>query len=367
MNKMIVANLVHRPVRSVISILAVAIEVTMILLMVGLMLGILEDSKDRQKGLGADVIVRPPGSANFGAFGSAPASLKYADLLKQQPHVVAVTPIVMQTTTSLTNIEILNGIDLPSFEAVGGPLRFLKGGPFEGPYDMIVDDIYSAANKVHVGSTISVLNHDFRIAGIIPHGRGARRYVPMKTMQDMIGAENKASVFYVKVDDAKSVDATVEEIKNLLPNFVVTSTREWMQLMTPDNIPGLSTVIKVVIGIAVVIGFIVIFQSMYTAVMERTREIGILKSLGASKAFIVRVILRETILLAIAGILVGFIASMLGRVGLVHRFPTLTVLPITLKWGLYSTAIAIGGALLGAIYPAFKAAQKDPIDALAYE
>ncbi len=367
MNKMIVANLVHRPVRSVISILAVAIEVTMILLMVGLMLGILDDSKVRQKGLGADVIVRPPGSANFGAFSGAPASLRYADLLSKQPHVAAVAPVILQTTTSLTNIEVLNGIDLPSFEAVGGPLRYLKGGPFQQPYDMIVDDVYAAGNKVGVDSVITVLNHEFRVSGIVPHGRGARRYVPMKTMQDMLGAENKASVFYVKVDDAKNIDAAVEGIKNLLPNFVVTSTREWMQLMTPDNIPGLSTVIKVVIGIAVVIGFIVIFQSMYTAVMERTREIGILKSLGASKAFIVRVILRETILLAIAGIIVGFIASMLGRAGLVHRFPTLTVLPITLKWGVYSTLIAIGGALLGAIYPAFKAAQKDPIDALAYE
>lgn len=367
MNKMIVANLVYRPVRSVISILAVAIEVTMILLMVGLMLGILEDSKDRQKGMGADVIVRPPGSANFGAFSGAPASLRYADLLSKQPHVVAVAPVVLQTTTSLTNIEILNGIDLPSFEAVGGSLKYLKGGPFQEPYDMIVDDVYAAANKVHVGSNINVLNHDFRVSGIVPHGRGARRYIPMKTLQDLIGADNKASVFYVKVDDAKNVDAAVDSIKAKLPDFVVTSTREWMQLMTPDNIPGLSTVIKVVIGIAVVIGFIVIFQSMYTAVMERTREIGILKSLGASKAYVVRVILRETILLAVAGIIVGFIASMLGRVGLVHRFPTLTVLPITLKWGLYSTAIAIGGALLGAVYPAFKAAQKDPIDALAYE
>jgi putative ABC transport system permease protein len=367
MNKMIVANLVHRPVRSVISILAVAIEVTMILLMVGLMLGILDDSKERQKGLGADVIVRPPGSANFGAFSGTPASLRYADLLSKQPHVAAVAPVILQTTTSLTNIEVLNGIDLPSFEAVGGPLRYLKGGPFQQPYDMIVDDVYAAGNKVGVGSVITVLNHEFRVSGIVPHGRGARRYVPMKTMQDMLGAENKASVFYVKVDDAKNVDAAVEGIKTLLPNFVITSTREWMQLMTPDNIPGLSTVIKVVIGIAVVIGFIVIFQSMYTAVMERTREIGILKSLGASKAFIVRVILRETVLLAVAGIIVGFIASMLGRAGLVHRFPTLTVLPITLKWGVYSTVIAIGGALLGAIYPAFKAAQKDPIDALAYE
>ncbi len=285
----------------------------------------------------------------------------------KQPHVAAVAPVVLQTTTSLTNIEVLNGIDLPTFESVGGPLRYLKGGPFEQPYDMIVDDIYASANKVNVDSKITVLNREFRVSGIVPHGRGARRYVPMKTLQEMTGAENKASVFYVKVDDPRNTDLAVEEFKSILPNFVVTSTREWMQLMTPDNIPGLSTVIKVVIGIAVVIGFIVIFQSMYTAVMERTREIGILKSLGASKTFIVRVILRETFFLAMTGIIVGFIASMLGRAGLIHRFPTLTVLPINLKWAIYATVIAIGGAMLGAIYPAFKAAQKDPIDALAYE
>ena len=88
MNKMIVANLAHRPIRSIISIFAVAIEVTLILLIVGLMLGILDDSKERQKGVGADVIVRPPGSANFAAFSSAPASVKYVDLLLKQPHVL---------------------------------------------------------------------------------------------------------------------------------------------------------------------------------------------------------------------------------------------------------------------------------------
>ena len=65
-------------------------------------------------------------------------------------------------------------------------------------------------------------------------------------------------------------------------------------MMTPSNYPGLSTFIEVVIGISVIIGFIVIFQAMYTAVMERTREIGILKSMGASKFYIVNVILRET-------------------------------------------------------------------------
>ncbi len=69
--------------------------------------------------------------------------------------------------------------------------------------------------------------------------------------------------------------------------------------------PGLGAFINVMIGIAVVIGFLVIFLSMYTTIIERTREIGVLKSLGASKPYIVQIILSETTLLCVAGVVGG--------------------------------------------------------------
>ncbi|MGH9532100.1 MAG: ABC transporter permease, partial [Terriglobales bacterium] len=140
----------------------------------------------------------------------------------------------------------------------------------------------------------------------------------------------------------------------------------WLSLMVFDNIPGFSAFINVVIGVAVCIGFIVIFQSMYTAVMERTREIGILKSMGASKGYVINVILRETMLMAVAGVIVGILLSFAVRAFILQNFPTLRV-EIPAGWILRATLIALAGALLGAAYPAFKAAQKDPIEALAYE
>ena len=117
-----------------------------------------------------------------------------------------------------------------------------------------------------------------------------------------------------------------------------------------------------------VIGFIVIFEAMYTAVMERTREIGTVSFewIGASKLYIVNVIMRETVLLAIGGIVVGVVFSLVERAGIKYRLPTLPVV-VPGEWILRSTIIAIVGAILGALYPAYKAAQKDPIDALAYE
>jgi putative ABC transport system permease protein len=151
-----------------------------------------------------------------------------------------------------------------------------------------------------------------------------------------------------------------------MQKYQVHSMREWLSLMTVGNLPGLSSFISVVIGVALIIGFIVIFQAMYTAVMERTREIGILKSLGASKTYIVNVVLRETLLLAVVGVILGIVLSYAVEAAIHAKLPTLTIL-LTPAWIARAVALAICGAILGAIYPAFKAAQKDPIDALAYE
>ena len=212
------------------------------------------------------------------------------------------------------------------------------------------------------------MNHKVHICGIVQHGKGARKFLQIGTLQDWVGASGKASLFYVKVDDPANIDLVMQEFRNIpgMQNYVMRSMAQYLSMMTTSNLPGLSTFITVVIGVAVVIGFIVIFQAMYTAVMERTREIGILKSLGASKFYIINVILRETVLLTLGGIALGIGISAGAILGLHAKFPLLQVI-ISERWMLYSGIIAICGSLLGAFYPAIKAAQKDPIDALAYE
>ncbi|HUO16300.1 MAG TPA: FtsX-like permease family protein [Verrucomicrobiae bacterium] len=366
MNKMVVSNLVHRPIRSMISIIAIALEVTLILLIVGLALGMLNDSRQRQAGIGADVVVMPPGSSFIVGLTGAPMSIKIGNILAKLPHVVDVAPVVTSVSTQGT-IELIAGIDLNSYEKLAGPFQFVAGGPFKGPDDCLVDDLFARAKHVKVNDKIEILNHSFRVAGIVEPGRGARKFLQLNVMQDLIGAEGKATIFYVKTDDPNNADEVVNEIKAIpgMEHYVATSMAYYLSMMTTSHYPGVSQFIDFVIFISVIIGFLVIFQSMYTAVMERTREIGILKSLGASKFYIVDVILRETLLLAIGGIIVGVLFSLLARVGIDHR-TTLRVV-VTGSWILKATAIAIVGSVIGAFYPAYKAAQKDPIDALAYE
>ncbi|HET9406557.1 MAG TPA: ABC transporter permease [Candidatus Sulfotelmatobacter sp.] len=366
-NKMVVANLVHRPIRSLISIVAIALEVTLILLIVGLCYGIMNDTKTRNAGIGFDVIVQPPGSSFFSAISGAPVSVKVADVLRRMPHVKVVSPVVWQIATG-SGVEVIDGIDINSFEALGGPFRYLAGGPFRGPDDVLVDDYIARQRHVKVGDSMDILTRRFQVCGIVENGRGARKFVPMETMQEMIGAPGKASVFYMKLDDPANTDAVVEAVKKQpgMENYTVRSMQEYLSMMTPSNLPGFRPFIGVVIGVSLVIGFLVIFQSMYTAVMERTREIGILKSIGASKFYIVSVVLRETVLLAAAGIAVGIAVSLLARLGIQHRWPLVRIDKST-EWIIRATIIAIVGATAGALYPAYKAAQRDPIDALAYE
>ena len=367
MNRMIVGNLVHRPLRSMISVVAVALEVTLILLIVGLSLGMLQDQRTRNAGIGADVIVLPAGSSFIAGLTGAPMPIKIGDVLAKLPHVKSVAPVVTQISSAGT-LEIIAGIDLPSYESLSGGFHYLAGGPFQGPYDVLVDDLFAKSKHATVGETIEILNNKFRICGIVERGKGARKFVPLTTLQDLIGARDKATIFYLKLDDPANADTVVDEIKQVpgMERKVVNSMASYLAAMSAGNIPMLATFIDVVVGISVAIGFIVIFQAMYTAVLERTREIGILKSLGASKLYIVNVVLRETVLLALSGVVLGIVVSMAARAGLAHRFPLLQVV-VDSGWIVRAALIAVAGAIAGALYPAFKAAQKDPIDALAYE
>jgi putative ABC transport system permease protein len=367
MNKLIFANLVHRPVRSIISVLAVAIEVIMILSIVGIFMGMLNDQKQRTNGIGADLTVRPSNASMMNGVGGAPMPVKNIEAIRRLPHVAVASPVV-QNLTTFPKVEVLYGIDFPTFDALK-PFTFLAGGPFQGPNDVIVDDVFARSDSGYkVGDSITVMNHAFRIAGIVEHGKGGRKLLPIETMQSMMGADGKASLFYVKCDDPANTQKVIEEIhatRGLEGNQVQTM-EEWLSMMTPEKLPGFNIALDVVTGIAVVVGFLVIFQSMYTAVLERTREIGILKSMGASKAAIVGMVVRESAVMAVAGVAVG-IAGAYGLKWLIgHLYPT-QHFEITLVWILQAALIAFGGAVCGALYPAWMAARKDPIDALAYE
>ncbi|MGH9599712.1 MAG: ABC transporter permease, partial [Terracidiphilus sp.] len=275
MNKLIFANLLHRPLRSVISVLAVAIEVIMILSIVGIFMGMLNDQRARTNGIGADLMMMGSGASMFNSLSSASMPVNDASALRRLPNVAVVSPAIQHTVTTSSSVEIVWGIDYKTFDALK-PFVFVAGGPFRGPDDAIVDSILAGADHLHVGDTIDVLDHPFRISGIVQPGKGGRTLTPIETMGKLMGAPDKASVFYIKCDKPSDENLVTKEIHATpgLHDNEVWSIEDWLSQMTPSHLPGFNIAVRTVTGIAVIVGFLVIFQAMYTAVLERTREIG---------------------------------------------------------------------------------------------
>lgn len=365
LREIIMRNFRHRPLRTAVSLLAVAVEVSLVVLVVGLTSGLMTETAKRIEGVGADIMVQPPSASAWMMFSAAPMPIRIREKLAEMKHVIAVAPVLLQFNSSGA-IEIVYGIERESFHAVSGGFVFHSGGDLAGPDDILVDDVYANAHKTKGGQRLRLFEHDFRVAGIVEHGKGARIFVPIETLQELSGARDKASLFFVKCTRPEHTPTVMEEIRAVLPKYEIRPLKEYLSLMTATNLPGLDTFINSMITLAVVVGFLVIFLSMYTTIMERTREIGILKSLGASNSYIAQAVLGESTLICLIGAAIGVALSFSLRALILWRYSTLSIL-ITPDWILRAALIAVVGGLLGAAYPAWMASRKDPVEALAYE
>jgi putative ABC transport system permease protein len=365
MGELILRNLLHRPMRTLIGAMGIAVEVALVVLIVGLTSGLLSETAKRIEGIGADIVLQPPAASIFLNFSGSPMPVKIGEKLAGLKYVQAVAPALLQFN-STGGVDTIWGIDQDSFNAVSGGLVYLQGNEMRGPDDLLVDDWAAKAKHLKVGDTYNLLNHDWHVAAIVEHGKGARLFVPLETLQNLVGARDKASIFLLKCTRPEHTEDVIEDIRHVLPGYTVRPLRDFLSLMTSTNIPGLQSFIDAMIALAVCIGLLVIFLTMYTTVIERTRDIGVLKSLGADRSFIIRSVLSETAALCGLGILAGVGLSYLVRAGFLAGFPTLSIL-ITPGWILRAAGIALLGAMLGASYPAWLASRKDAVEALSYD
>jgi putative ABC transport system permease protein len=365
MGEMILRNLLHRPLRTFIGVMAIGVEVALVVLIVGLTSGLLTETAKRIEGIGADIMLQPPAASIFLGFSGSPMPIKIGEKLAEMKYVQAVAPALLQFN-STGAAEVVYGIDRDSFRAVSGGFIFLQGHDMDGPDDLLVDDWAAKAKHIKVGDTYNLLNHDWHVAAIIEHGKGARLFVPLATLQELVGARDKASIFLVKCTRPEHTEDVMDNIRRVLPGYTIRPLKDFLSLMTSTNIPGLQTFINAMIALAVTIGLLVILLTMYTTVIERTRDIGVLKSLGADQAFIIRALLTESAALCGFGILAGVGLSYAVRAAFLAGFPTLSIL-ITPGWILRAAAIALTGTLIGASYPAWTASRKDAVEALSYD
>ncbi len=367
MNNLVFSNMLHRPARTVVSILGIAIGVLLIVFTIGLANGTLREQAKREANVGAEIMLCA--SNCLGVTGSASLSLPVSLIgeVKNVAGVETAVPIGQNSVSASDNntgSRIIEGINFDEYAGVAG-LRIIEGRKFSGAgNEVITDTAFQKQKKSKIGDTIKLYDRDFTIVGTYEPAAGARIKLPLGEMQQQLGGEGKASAFLVKVGQGVDVEQVAQNLQAKFPDNRIILTKDIEELYMA-GIPALNVFLNVIIGVAAVISGLVVLLTMYTTVTERTRQIGIMKSLGMSNAGIGWIVTQEALLISFCGIVGGILLTVLLRFLLV-RITTLEVELSPLVWTITLIVGLIGGAI-GALYPALRAARLDAVEALSYE
>ncbi len=359
--------MLHRPARTIVSVLGIAVGVLLIIFTVGLTNGTMRERATREANVGAEIMFRASGTLGISGSESfrLPISLK-KDLEKIEG-VKAAMPIAQNSVSasdSNSGSRLIDGINFDEYASVAG-LKIIEGRKFNDNSDeAIIDTGWQRQKNIKIGDVLKLYERDFTIVGTYEPAAGARIKIPLGVMQKQLGGEEKASAFLIKAKDEYAPQQVAENLHRIFSDNQILLTKDLEELYM-SSIPGLNVFLNVIIGVAATISALVILLTMYTTVTERTRQIGIMKSLGLSNAGIGWIIAKEALLISFCGIVGGILLTVILRF-LLTRVTTLEVEISPLILLIVFVAGLIGGAL-GALYPALRAARLDAVEALSYE
>ncbi|PYS69793.1 MAG: hypothetical protein DMF69_15770 [Acidobacteria bacterium] len=365
MDSLVFSNIAHRPARTAASVLGTGVGVLLIVFTVGLAHGVLHERGRRESNIGAEIMIRASGS--IGLTGESPFKLKasHAAELASIPGVRAATPVGQAVDKSDSGFgqRLIDGIEYDQYANLAG-IQIREGRKLTSGDEAIIDPVWMQQRKAKVGDTVQMFERPFKIVGVYDPPGGGRIKIPLSTMQEQKGAEGRATTILVSCEDPAKQDEIALQIQQRFPDDQLIFTRDLPELYA-SGVPALNIFIKVVVGIAASISMLVILLAMYTTVTERTRQIGILKSLGMSKTAIAWVIEQEAIIVSVLGVAVGLLLTVAARFA-VMRITSLTI-DIEPRWIIVALAVGLLGGSIGALYPALRAARQDAVDALSYE
>ena len=378
MPNLVRANLLARKTRSFVSIFGIALSGALLLVAVGLVNGNIRDLANRISYVGADVMVSKD---SFGAFYPNELSNdRFAEKVAEVEGVDRVASVLIESASYLNKkgaersrqFNYIYGIDYEEYNAVGSGFQFIQGDALrplpEGRMDVIIDRRMAIANELSVGDTVDMLGIEWHVVGIVKEALGARIFVHRSTLTEIArpGRQGVATLFYVRAADRNGVSELVAKLKVAMGDgWAVRNINDLFGVFVSSAL-GLKEFTIALIGICGVICFAVILLSMYNAIIERTREIGILKSLGATRSFIVREIGKEVVVITGIGIIIGYLLTFGALLAIKNIFPLLEM-EMTPDWMGYSALIAVLAAMLGTMYPASRASRLDPVVALTHE
>lgn len=360
MDNLVLSNLFYRKTRTFTTAAGVALGVVLVVLTVGLVHGFLNEQGRRNSAVTAEIIFRDPSGGILSVSPTLAIPQKTLDQIRTIEGVSEVVGVGQYQKSG----RVIDGIDFDSYTKVSG-MRVIEGRAVQSGDEAMIDPVSKRDRKVKVGDNIEILDRQFRVVGIYEPESLGRIKIPLTTLQAYMNRPNLYSLVLVKVKDPAQQGEVAKRIKDSFPdNSDIRLTKD-LPILYAQGTPAMQTFLKVVIALAIIISSLVILLAMYTTVTERTRQIGVLKSLGASKAWIAGEIEKEAFFISLIGVLAGFLLAVVARY-FINRFFPVTI-ELEAIWFFYTLLLGLTSGLLGALYPALRAANQDPVKALSYE
>jgi putative ABC transport system permease protein len=366
MLELVLANLRTRPFRTLISIIGVSLGVILIVLFTGLARGMSTDMSKRANNWKAEIVFTRPGAMDLTS-SNLSVSLTYLEKLQQIEGVDSVTPVGKNFTPdpkTRFGLMQLDGVEWETFSKMNEISLVSGRGPTAND-EVILDEREMRVYNRKLGDTIELFGgQKYKIVGVFSPPSGSRIKMSLTALQAAVQTPNKCTYILVKVKEGVKPEVVLRQINEILPGNKVNLTRD-LVIDAQQRFPALNTFLRVLVGLGAFVSTIFVLLSMYTTITERKKEIGILKSLGASTAFIVTVIESEAFLIGVLGVILGltlsFVASSL--IQSIYELPFL----FSTNWIITAVVIAIAGSLVGALYPAWKASGIDPVEVMVNE
>jgi putative ABC transport system permease protein len=365
MDNLVVSNIRQRPIRTLVSVAGVALGVCLVMLFTGLARGMSNDLQRRGSNVRAEIIFTRPGSMGPTS-STSNLSTKYVESLKQIEGVADAWPVIRYLSQGGKGFgfEQIEGVDWDPMARVNG-LELDSGRSPQAADEVVIDEVKASNNKLKLGQTLKLFgDKPYRIVGIYSPESGSRVKITLAAMQEALESPGKCTYVMVKVQNPDQQVEVAKRIDAALPGNKIQLTRDLFTSLE-KTIPYLGVFLRILVGLAAVVSALVVMLAMYTTITERTREIGILKALGASRRYIVFIIESEALLISLLGLVAGFVLSF--AIGYaIHQVYGL-FFEFGWGWGLTAALIGILGGGLGAVYPAWRASNLDAVSALAYE
>lgn len=367
MNNLVFSNFLHRPARTIVSILGIAIGVLLIVFTVGLANGSMRERAGREANVTGEIFFCPPSSVCITGNAAFQLPVEKTKNIEEVTGVKKVVPLgqtTIEVKDSRTGERLIEGINFDEYASVV-KFSIIEGRKLSQTGDeVIIDTGFQRQKNLKIGDQMRIWERDFDVVGTYEPAAGARVKMPLKTMQDQLGGENKATSFLIKIEDGLKPEAVAKNVQDKFPENQLILTKDVEELYM-SSIPALGIFLNVIIGVAAVVSALVILLTMYTTVTERTKQIGIMKSLGMSKAGIAWIITQEALLISFFGIITGIILTILLK--FILTFITNIQVEVSLLVILIVTLVGILGGAIGGLYPALRAANLDAVEALNYE